>query len=1676
MHDLTARARAQRKRHRRIAVRTVTLTVGIAVAPGVLADPSGGTIVGGSGTLGGTPGDTVITQTSSRLAIDWRSFSIGAGERTEFRQPDASAVALNRVVGGAPSEIHGQLSANGQVYLVNPGGVLFGKGAQVDVRGLVASTLDIPTSDFMAGRTTFTETATGAAVVNEGRLTAADGGYVALIGRRVVNSGTINAPGGTAVLAAGEQVSLSFDADSLVDVAVERAALDALVENGGAIRAAGGTVVLTAHARDALLDTVVNNTGVIEADSVDTSRGVVRLGGGDDGVVTSSGTLAARGDNAGEAGGTVEITGRRIALIDAAVVDARGDAGGGSIHIGGSEQGEGPLPNSEQLFVGSATRVEASAGTQGDGGRVILYADDAARIHGRIAATGGTTSGAGGFVETSGKRSLEVTEVPDVTAPFGAPGTWLIDPLNIVIVATAGTCVSLSGCVSGPDWTATGTGATLGANLITAALNAGQNVTITTGDGGSEAGNITLSGSPVIQKSSGAADVTLTMRAHNDIGITAPISRTGGAGVGRLNVELVADSDASGTGNVALRAAVTTGGGTITASGQSISVLSGLNTNGTAGRDGGAITLAAQPTGSLNISGGTITASAGSSTGAGRRGGDVTLTGGTVTTRAITANGGNAGGTNQPGGQAGAITLDATGAAPLVTLNGNLTARGGNATGSGTGGAGGSITSADPITLGAAVTLATAGGTGGTAGTGGDVTVPGIDSGASARRNFTVNAGTGRFSAGTLGGTTPLGAVNITANGGVTTGDITTVGRNNEAGFAVTLNAGTTGAVSVGNITTRGTTASGVGRNGGAVTLTGRTLAPGAIDTSGSTAASTGVGGNGGAVSLTASGAGGGIALTRNITANGGNGVARAGGASGTVTVNGPVTLGNDVAIRSIPGTGTANGTAGGLNFGPTGTIDSDSTPRNLELDGRGGVTLQGPLGQNAPLANLTVRGNGPMTLPATTLLGDLAVTTDGAIADAGPQRVGGDTALDAGTGAITLDDPANDFTGPVSAQAGGAVTLNDANGLQLGNITSGGALTATANGDLRLAPGTRLNAGGDVVLAARGGNFINESDAGAITTPGRWLIYATSPAGNVPNGLSPGNPQPNLYNRTRDTAPPASIGPGNHFVFSVQPRLTVTADPAGKIFGDADPALTFAAAGLLAGDALADAFTGTFARAPGEDVGPYAIDAVGAGSAIGYAIDVVPGTFTIDRRPITLTVDPAAKVFGDADPALGFAVTAGSLAAIPGGALGGALTRAAGETVGSYAITQGTLDNPNYAITFIDGALAVTPRPITLAADDRTRIYGDPDPALGFSVTGGSLVATPEGTLSGAIARAAGEDVGRYAIGQGTLANGNYAITFVPGNFDITPRPLSLTADPAAKIFGDADPVFGFTVTAGSLAAIPGGALTGALGRAAGETVGSYVLNQGTLGNPNYAITFAPASLDITPRAVTLAANPANKRYGDPDPALGFTVTAGSLAAIPEGAMGGALARAAGEDVGSYAISQGTLGNPNYVLTFTPGTFDVIPRPLEVRARDASRLVGAADPEFGSDIFGFAFGEDRSVLGGTLVYTTTASAASGPGAFVLSPSGLTAANYVLIFVDGTLFVLDPAAGLPGSPGNLPGGPSGLPGGPASLPAAAGGDEAVVAARQNRPGLPTITGLARLDIIDEGIRLPPDAR
>src|SRR6267378_3917750 len=410
--QVNTRRSARGQRHLHTRPRTIALTVGAAllpwsflspahaeVAPSTL--PTGGTVTAGSASISGSGSNMQITQRSNSAILNWQSFSIGSAAWVNFSQPSSSAIALNRVLGNNPSEIFGRLTANGQVFLSNPSGVLFAPSASVEVGALFATTLSIADKDFLAGRYNFYNAGGAGSVINQGHIVTANG-YAALAGPQVRNDGIIVASAGTVALAAGDRVSLDMIGDGLIRVSVDQAALNASAINTGTIQADGGTVLLTARSANALLDTVVNNSGIIRAHSLVERNGEVILDGGSASVVSNTGTLTVSGTDAGTTGGTVKVLGQYVGLFDGSKIDASGEAGGGTVLVGGNYQGKGPEQNAHATHLAKDTTVNADAVSRGNGGTVVVWSDGATRYYGSISARGGVQDGNGGSVEVSG--------------------------------------------------------------------------------------------------------------------------------------------------------------------------------------------------------------------------------------------------------------------------------------------------------------------------------------------------------------------------------------------------------------------------------------------------------------------------------------------------------------------------------------------------------------------------------------------------------------------------------------------------------------------------------------------------------------------------------------------------------------------------------------------------------------------------------------------------------------------------------------------------------------------------------------------------------------------------------------------------------------------------------------------------------------------------------------------------------------------------------------------------------------------------------------------------------------------------------------------------------------------------------------------------------------------------
>lgn len=344
----------------------------------VTAAPQGGVVTSGNATIGQTGTVTTVEQSTQKASINWTSFSVAADETVQFIQPSTSSITLNRVIGNEASIIEGALKANGQVFILNSNGVLFAQSSTVSVGGLVASTLDLSDADFMAGRYSFVSSGSTASVVNEGSITAATGGYIALLATTVQNTGTLTSAQGTVALAAANAVTLDLSGDQLLGVTLDTGALQALVDNQGAIVADGGRIWLTAKALDELTGSQVNNSGILQARTVGDLQGEISLLA-EAGTTTVSGTLDASAPLGGD-GGFIETSGSSVQVADGAVITtaaANGATGTWLIDPDGFTIGTGADMTASELAQALATSNVVVQSTQGTGSDGDVQVNDA---------------------------------------------------------------------------------------------------------------------------------------------------------------------------------------------------------------------------------------------------------------------------------------------------------------------------------------------------------------------------------------------------------------------------------------------------------------------------------------------------------------------------------------------------------------------------------------------------------------------------------------------------------------------------------------------------------------------------------------------------------------------------------------------------------------------------------------------------------------------------------------------------------------------------------------------------------------------------------------------------------------------------------------------------------------------------------------------------------------------------------------------------------------------------------------------------------------------------------------------------------------------------------------------------------------------------------------------------
>ncbi|MFM7506344.1 MAG: filamentous hemagglutinin N-terminal domain-containing protein, partial [Rubrivivax sp.] len=636
---------------------------------GATALPGGLNVAAGQAQLAVQGAQMTVRNTPGAI-LNWQRFDIGASAGVHFEQANAASKVLNRVVGNDPSQILGRLSSNGQVWLLNPNGVLFGQGARVDVAGLLAGSMRMLDSDFLAGRYRLDAPDAGSgalagSVVNHGQLGSRFGGQILLVGSRVENTGEVSAPGGHVGLVAGRSVELVDTGLPNLSVKVTVPDDKAEVANLGRLSTPGGRIDVYAG--------IVNQRGLAEAQSLSVgANGEIVLQASDTLILGPGSRTQAVGSAEGSRGGRIDLVAPQVGLVGDAEVDASGAASGGSVRIGGGLRGqEADIANARAVYMGEQARVRADGGT-GDGGRIVLWSDEATRGHGTLSARGGA-QGQGGFVEVSSKGVLAWTGHADLGVADGDRtryGTLLLDPEFILIRQGSPSIDGVgSGDLASPSLlfgafagaTSVITSSAINTQLASAnvVLQANKNITVESGLATPISGtrNLTLQAGENIVIGSPITAGSLTLSANDP---SAPGTRTGSGAV-TVNAPLTATSSitithngGSGThaigANLSASALTVTGGvGLTTPATWTLSGSSSIS-----GALGGAGALTKAGVGTLTIDGGATLGSVAINGGLLALGGNSTL--GTLTL----------GGTDPALGGSGTVTVTGS-----FTANGN---------------------------------------------------------------------------------------------------------------------------------------------------------------------------------------------------------------------------------------------------------------------------------------------------------------------------------------------------------------------------------------------------------------------------------------------------------------------------------------------------------------------------------------------------------------------------------------------------------------------------------------------------------------------------------------------------------------------------------------------------------------------------------------------------------------------------------------------------------------------------------------------------------------------------------------------------------------------------------------------------------------------------------------------
>ena len=429
---------------------SLAVSFSILITAPLYATPKGGNVVAGSVDFDSSQaGSLNIHQHTDKAIIDWQSFGINPNEKVEFIQLNNNSVVLNRVLGADRSIINGHLKANGKVFIVNQNGIVFGKNAQINVGGLVATTSDIANQDFLKGLYRFNKApVAGAKIINEGNITIADRGLALLVAPSVENRGVINAQLGRIVLGSAKRFTLDLYGDGLIQFDVTDKVEQGQIRNTGTLSANGGTILISAEAARNTVDDVISLGGMVEAKTFGVKNGKIILAGGDNGTVSVNGTLDVSGKKVGQKGGNVQISGKRVNINKGAKIDASGNSGGGKIQIGkliastpsqqassssslkntfvvGKHNLSAELSSSnlsaftDQIYISKGSTLNVSTVGIGNAGDIMLHSRLTTNIHGNLNASGGKL-GRGGKVQITGQKvAVHKGATIDASGSFG---------------------------------------------------------------------------------------------------------------------------------------------------------------------------------------------------------------------------------------------------------------------------------------------------------------------------------------------------------------------------------------------------------------------------------------------------------------------------------------------------------------------------------------------------------------------------------------------------------------------------------------------------------------------------------------------------------------------------------------------------------------------------------------------------------------------------------------------------------------------------------------------------------------------------------------------------------------------------------------------------------------------------------------------------------------------------------------------------------------------------------------------------------------------------------------------------------------------------------------------------------------------------------------------------------